>query len=201
MEKLPSNRAIRCSLLAFRNIKSKGQWQVANGFTLIELLVVIGIIAVLAAIALPSLRGYARRQTVKNAAVELKSNLRLAQNRSLTGEKTCETNAYLTGWIVSIPENAGSSYTIYGRCSSGTTQNFSSRTFNFPSDVTATISTSSTPTYILFQSNAGGAKFYRDANLTNEIPVTQAVLNLTTASGESYDVSVSTTGNIYETKP
>src|SRR3989344_2210296 len=159
------------------------------GFTLIELLVVIGIIAVLAAVALPSLRGYSRRQSVKNSAVELKSNLRLAQNRALTGEKNCDSGSYLLGWVVSVPENAGGSYTIFGRCSSGNL-NFNSATYNFSSDITATISTSFTPTYILYQSNAQGAKFYQDANLTNEIPVALAIVNLSAVSGETYNVNI-----------
>ncbi|OGC68697.1 hypothetical protein A2415_01955 [candidate division WWE3 bacterium RIFOXYC1_FULL_39_7] len=56
-----------------------------KGFTLIELLVVVTIIVVITGALIPSFAGYIRNQNVKQAQEQLKSDLRTAQNKALTG--------------------------------------------------------------------------------------------------------------------
>lgn len=65
-----------------------------TGFTLIELLVVIAIIGILTSIAVSSYNTFNRNQTVRIAALDLKSDLRLAKTDASAGKKdqVCRDN-------------------------------------------------------------------------------------------------------------
>ena len=65
-----------------RLLRSGGQ-----GFTLIELLVVLAVIGILATIVLANYNNFGQKQAVKNAAAELKSNLRKYQTLAISGQK------------------------------------------------------------------------------------------------------------------
>lgn len=56
-----------------------------RGFTLLELLVVISIMAILTVIAVPSFNEYSKNQKLNDAANNLQSVLRQAQNNAQTG--------------------------------------------------------------------------------------------------------------------
>ena len=56
----------------------------AGAFTLIELLVVIGIMAVLAALALPAFTGMGRGQSMRSAVAQVRSTLSLARQWAIT---------------------------------------------------------------------------------------------------------------------
>ena len=72
--------------------------KVQRGFTLIELLVVMAIIGILSTIVLANYNNFGARQEVKNAAAELKSNLRKYQTYALAGQK----NPNQTGTCTSL---------------------------------------------------------------------------------------------------
>jgi len=59
----------------------------SEGFTLIELLVVVAIIGILTSIAVTSFNSFSRNQTVKIAAADLKSQVRLSKTNSSSGKK------------------------------------------------------------------------------------------------------------------
>src|SRR3990167_302345 len=58
-----------------------------GGFTLIELLVVLVVIGILATVVLANYNNFGKNQQVKNAAAELKSNLRKYQTLAISGQK------------------------------------------------------------------------------------------------------------------
>lgn len=82
-----------------------------KGFTLIELLVATSIVVTILGIGLARYSEFNRRQIVDQAIQELKSNLRLAQNKALNGEKNC-TSAFL-GYRVLI---FGDRYCLRSAC-------------------------------------------------------------------------------------
>jgi prepilin-type N-terminal cleavage/methylation domain-containing protein len=103
------------------------------GFTIIELLVTISIIAILFGLGAAKYNEFNRRQIIAQAANELKSNLILAQDKALSGEKDCRVSKCggndgvcgtndanersLEGWFVRIPSPPNNTYyEIYGQC-------------------------------------------------------------------------------------
>jgi len=58
-----------------------------RGFTLVELLVVLAIISILTFITLGSFNNFQSRQEVRNAATEIKAELRKYQNYAISGQK------------------------------------------------------------------------------------------------------------------
>jgi type IV fimbrial biogenesis protein FimT len=55
-----------------------------NGFTLIELMTVVALLAILSAIAAPSLRTFIESQRLRNASFDIVSDLLLARSEALT---------------------------------------------------------------------------------------------------------------------
>ncbi len=89
-----------------------------TGFTLIELLVVASLIAILFSIGVAKYSEFNRRQIIEQSALEIKNNLRLAQNKAFTGEKVSAClvgtdDRLLDGWYMSF---TNSTYQIYGCC-------------------------------------------------------------------------------------
>lgn len=86
-----------------------------RGFTLIELMVVIAIIAILVVIAVPSYNDYNNNQKLTEAANQLQTVLRQAQNNAQTGT-VCKSNS--TGykaptWVIKLNSDR---YSVYPSC-------------------------------------------------------------------------------------
>jgi len=56
-----------------------------NAFTLVELLVVVSLVVIITGAVIPNFTGFTKNQKVKQAQEMVKSDLRTAQNRILTG--------------------------------------------------------------------------------------------------------------------
>jgi prepilin-type N-terminal cleavage/methylation domain-containing protein len=84
------------------------------GFTLFELLIVVGIITLLSAFALPGLGNYLKKQNLSQSLDQLKSDLRNAQNKALTGNRSAETNVAF--WAVQA--NSGDDFVTFRTYSS-----------------------------------------------------------------------------------
>ena len=109
------------------------------GFTLIELLVVISLMTVLFTIGVAKYNQFNRLQVIKQAALNLKTNLRLVRDKALAGEKDC--SGTLDGYEVTFSSN---SYTFRSKCG----ENYgSAKTINLPSSVSVT----SSPDSVIFK--------------------------------------------------
>lgn len=93
-----------------------------KGFTLIEIIIAVGITVLLASSAVSGFSTFNQNQQVKQAALTLKTNLRLAQSKALSAQKPnvdeVACTRVLSYWVnfVSSP-NQG--YTVYAKCTEG----------------------------------------------------------------------------------
>src|SRR3990167_4917878 len=117
------------------------------GFTIIELLIVISLLGIATTLVSAAYLSFEKRERVKSAALDLKSYLRLAQNKALSGDKgiagspateICDTFSTLVGWFVSI--NTGSpNYEVVGSCQTTSGEvGFSTKTYAYPDGVSLT---------------------------------------------------------------
>jgi len=114
------------------------------GFTIIELLIVMSILGIATTLVSAAYLSFEKRERVKSAALDLKSNLRLAQNKALSGDKgisgtgeECPFGNTLVGWFVRI--NTGPSYEVVGSCQTATGEEaFAAKTYEYPEGVSLT---------------------------------------------------------------
>ena len=107
------------------------------GFTLIELMVVISIIGLLAGGGTAGFIKFKEREVLRSAGEQIVTYLRLAQSKSLAGEKgsVCQPEQTLDGWCIDLYRKK-----MYGHCG-GTTpesKNFSFQDLEIPQGVTLT---------------------------------------------------------------
>ena len=157
---------------------------IQKGYTLIELLIGLSVIAIVFSTGFVNFRDFSRRQALIGAAREISGELRLAQEKALSGQKpdhlNCNTPNTLAGFNFRI--DSPNSYVIEAVCSLGTVEVKSIELV--PS---ITISTP-TPNPILFKVLGQG---------TNILSGESAVLTLTqTDLGNTLNVSIGATGEI-----
>jgi prepilin-type N-terminal cleavage/methylation domain-containing protein len=109
------------------------------GYTLIEILVAITIIGILFSVGYANFRSFSQRQVVLNAAKSLQSDLRLAQQMALSGQKPddkgCKTNP-LDGIQFGMTTGAPYLYRLRAVCGSDMNNYPIIKEFDFPSDIT-----------------------------------------------------------------
>jgi len=147
------------------------------GFTLIELLVVMTIIGILFGVGIAQYMNFNRSQILEQATQELKNNLRLAQAKSVNGEKPDECGV-LDGYQVSFSSGTPNTYKIQAICEGSPTGE--EKTFSLPSAVEF----SSLPSPILFKVLAQGT------NLNDDLTITL------TAFGKTKTIKVTKQGKI-----
>lgn len=169
-----------------------------SGFTLIELMVVVVITALLVGGGVAAYNNFNQNQILNQAASTLKTNLRDAQNRALSGEKVCGPGACggtnsicgdetgelpLDGWQVTF---SSGSYTMTGVC--GGLVIFPSPTPTpIPLPGGVTISTFPSPNPIKFKSLPHG---------TNIVDSATIILSY---NGRTKNVIVTSGGDVYIT--
>jgi prepilin-type N-terminal cleavage/methylation domain-containing protein len=115
-----------------------------SGFTLIEMLVVITLTGILFGIGLTSYNTFNRNQILQQAAEQLRSDLRLAQNKALAGQKLdgycIQNNETLKGYRLLF--DSATEYSIRAICSNGDVPSSAIKTVNLDSkdiSITSTI--------------------------------------------------------------
>ena len=173
------------------------------GFTLIELLVVVGIIVLLVGGGVAAYNNFNQNQILAQATATLRTNLRDAQNRALSGEKVCGPSAcggtnstcgdeaayhptnnptgekQLDGWQVNF--SAPRTYRLSGVCGSTI---FSEVSFNLLTDLEFFFLPSPNP--ILFKSLTHGT------NVSGSTAITLKH----TGSGKTQSITVTASGEI-----
>ena len=212
-------------------VKLSKQMQLSkSGFTIIEFLIVLSILAIAGTLVTTSYLSFEKRKRVENAALEVKNQIRFAQNNALSGNKEvsgtlsefCPNDSELVGWYVLIKVNS-SQLEIIGDCIvSGSENKFAKKTVSLARDVKVVeivyqkdiTSDSKDEAYVLFRPLEPDAKFFDENipflsvsgnyNLTKLMggSVDQGSVTVT-LEGESqtrYEVEILPTGEVNERK-
>ena len=185
------------------------------GFTLIELLIVVSIMALLTVFGLLGFQNFNKSQSLKIAAGELKANLRFAQNSALSGVASTISCSDVTraGGLFkgyqAIFTQGDKTYKIVEKCGTPTGSGVIDgvlRTYTLPNIDGITIGSvnpfaNSSPTCggnlcILFAPVNQGVQFVPDPGESTS----NATVTLHGAASGDYQIVVTKTGNIYETK-
>jgi len=114
-----------------------------DGYSLIELLVVMAIIAILAMFGIAAYQQFNKTQTLRQAAMTVKNDLRKAQTRAMASEKPPTSSCtILDGYQVTFTD---SSYQVQAKCSP--TSPGVPTSYNLPTGISFT----SYPTKIVFK--------------------------------------------------
>lgn len=96
----------------------KGQHGKSLGYTLVEMLVTISILAILAALAAPSMTPFVARQQLKALTQDLSDTLQLARSESLVNGSAYRissiNNNWSSGWNLEFRLNSGN-YAVFKR--------------------------------------------------------------------------------------
>lgn len=149
--------------------------KIHKAFTLIELIVVITVILVLVSSAIVSFNTYNDRQRVRQAIQTLKSDLRYAQSKAISGQKPALDCEIFEGYEIKFPDET--SYTIQPICSGLVAYPGPVNTVSLPGGVT----TSPVPNPIQFNSLSRGVittshtiTFIGRSSFTNSLTITDS---------------------------
>ena len=133
-----------------------------DGYTLLEILVSLTVIGLLFSLGFVNFRDFSRRQALLGVARSVKGEIRLTQERALSGRKpadpSCNSPNTLDGYNFRVV--SANNYTIEASCTGGTV---SVKSVDLPPDVS--ISTPS-PNPILFKVLGQGTNIPAEATLT-----------------------------------
>ena len=84
-----------------------------GGFTIVELMVVVAIVAVLAAVGLPSMRDLLKTNTMKTVSLDIYSSLSLARSEAIKRNSAsvsmiAAAGGWQNGWTVTCVDSGGS---------------------------------------------------------------------------------------------
>jgi type IV fimbrial biogenesis protein FimT len=74
-----------------------------RGFTLVELMLSLGVLAILVAIAVPSMRSFIENSRIRAASESLQNGVTLARNEAVRRNQRIEFVSLATGWVVRLP--------------------------------------------------------------------------------------------------
>lgn len=149
-------------------------------FTLVELLVVLSISGIVMGIGFAGFRQYSQRQVLIAAAREVRGDLRLLQEKAISGEKTC--TGRLDGYRFAIL-SGNTQYSMTELCS-GIGYNNKNKSIASGFTITATQEP------ILFKVLGQGTDIDIQVSPSSTITLTQ------TATGKTIPITVSANGSI-----
>lgn len=95
--------------------------KLSYGYTLIELLIGISVVGIIFSVGFVNFRDFSRRQALIGTVREISGELRLAQERALSGQKpddiNCNPPNTLAGYAFTV--TSPNSYTVAASCSGG----------------------------------------------------------------------------------
>lgn len=162
-----------------------------RGFTIIEIVMVIIVIAIIAAVAVPQFSRYWAGIKTGNAAMNIASDIRYAQNRATTTQQRSQVNFVATGYT--IKSCAIADYTS-NTCNCGGAGWIANKTINFANSEFDGVTISTVPTNCIEFDSLG--RPYYNTNCSNPAapcPSTQIIPQFNVQySGSTRTISVTT---------
>jgi type II secretory pathway pseudopilin PulG len=149
-----------------------------KGFTLIEVVVSVSITLLVTGLIIANYNSYNDIQTLKQAALTLKNNLRFIQSEAISGEKPANGCTELLGWTITFID--ASSYRYQPSCSDGLVDPITTV------DLPPSVKFASPPIPSFFTMNV----LTRGTSLPSDTTISL------TAVGKTYQIVVSTSGDI-----
>lgn len=188
LERITNNKYPITNNKYYRN--SIGHWLFLvkrEGYSLIELMIVISIFGITISLITASYLTFERNQKFRNGALQLKSDVRFAQNKALSGDKSAtacsgDPNSTLIGWYITVSNLVPAKYSIYSDCKTAgvETKDLLTSTLELPKGVTICevkaggASLSNQYAYVLFQPLSSSASFYSSVLPTTYPPFADA---------------------------
>ncbi len=148
-----------------------------NGYTIIELIIAIAVALLISVGIISRYQTFDNRQAVKQSAISLKNNLRLAQTSAISGKRPQTGCSRFAGVTISF---AVSSYTTQSLCAEGLVGDVDTVT------LTSGVSFSPLPSTFTFQS------------LTGTIGIASPLSVTLTGKNSSYRIQIDPSGRVEE---
>lgn len=131
------------------------QLSTSLGFTLVELMISIAIIAILTAAAIPSFTDFSKSQTLTQNFKTLKSDLRIAQSRSISGATVAGA---AKAWGIYFDTGSSGQYTIIACTPAANLADYPNYRFGIPGSIcTTTVKTVNLGSQVKINSIGGAA--------------------------------------------
>lgn len=166
-------------------VSSRMKTRAVRGFTLLELIVALVVLAILAAVAVPSMSSFFARKRVEGVATELATDLQYARSEAVQRNATVRITFGTGCYVIHTVGSSATSCTQSGGATLGTGA-IGIKTVQLDANSSASLNPVASLTYVAFDSVRGMASW-------NGSSTTLGAIDITSNAGPPWQLRVSVT--------